>query len=412
MDETSTIASTIVQPRDNSRSYSILMINHHRRSKSFFRSHAMARALVNRGHQVTQIVIADRRKWGIAEYDWAGVRTIETPDLLWGRGRSGWDPWNALNRIRVLFKDSMQYDLIHCFETRPATIYPVLFYNNARGLPLIIDWVDWWGRGGIVDELRPWLWRILFGWVETFYEENFRKLANGSTVISTSLAIRAKELGVPEKTIRVVTGGTDTDLFKPLSVNDCRKAVGISDDMKVVGFSSFDSFLDIEEVFRAIKTISKKFPTVRLLLTGNVTKKVIKMVNNHAIDELVINAGLVPYRELPIYLACVDVFVLPLAETVYNRGRWPNKFSEFLSMGRPIVSNPVGDAGSFIEDNKTGILCSFSSQGFSAAIERLFEEEDLAIELGKNARQAAINELDWRILIKRVESLYIDTLGY
>jgi hypothetical protein len=61
----------------------ILMITHHRRFKSRPRSHAMAKYLVQRGHKVSLIVIADHRKVGIVESEWDGVRMIETPDLLW-----------------------------------------------------------------------------------------------------------------------------------------------------------------------------------------------------------------------------------------------------------------------------------------------------------------------------------------
>ena len=115
----------------------ILMINHHRRLKSHARSHAMAKYLVQRGHKVSLIAIADHRKVGIVESEWDGVRMIETPDLLWGRLRSGWDPWDLLNRLIYLGQDKGPYDLVHCFETRPATmsfltVLPALVAKKIR----------------------------------------------------------------------------------------------------------------------------------------------------------------------------------------------------------------------------------------------------------------------------------------
>ena len=133
----------------------ILMVTHHRRFKSRPRSHAMAKHLVQRGHKVTLIVIADQRKFGVVNSEWDGVQVIETPDLLWGQLRSGWDPWDLLNRILYLSHNHEHFDLIHCFETRPATIYPALLYSRRHDIPLVTDWNDWWGRGGLIDEVRP-----------------------------------------------------------------------------------------------------------------------------------------------------------------------------------------------------------------------------------------------------------------
>ena len=88
----------------------------------------MAKNLVLRGHKVILVVISEQRRLGVEETQWDGVRVIETPDMLWGRLRSGWDMWDILNRIIFLKQEKERYDLIHCFETRPATIYPALFY--------------------------------------------------------------------------------------------------------------------------------------------------------------------------------------------------------------------------------------------------------------------------------------------
>ena len=96
----------------------------------------MAKYLVQNGHNVTLMLIADKRKFGIKESEWDGVHIIETPDLLWGRLRSGWDLWDLLNRIGYLNNDKGPYDLVHCFETRPATIYPALQYCQKHKIPL------------------------------------------------------------------------------------------------------------------------------------------------------------------------------------------------------------------------------------------------------------------------------------
>jgi len=138
------------------RPLNVLMINHHRRSKvnCVNRSLAMARYLARRGHQVTLLTTADHRKARIVESHEDGVHIAEIPDLLWGNLRSGWDPWSALNRILYLLRCEKDFDLIHLFESRPAVIHPTQVYRLKRPLPLIIDWVDGIGRGGILEVRR------------------------------------------------------------------------------------------------------------------------------------------------------------------------------------------------------------------------------------------------------------------
>jgi glycosyltransferase involved in cell wall biosynthesis len=386
------------------------MVSHHRKFKAFARSHAIARYLVQKGHKVTLMLTADTRKFGIVESMWDDVRIIETPDLLWGRTRSGWDIWNLFNRISFLSRNQEQYDLIHCFETRPASIYSVLHYNKARHLPLVIDWNDWWGRGGLVQVNRPWWWRVFLSKLETYYEEHFRTIAQGTTTISTPLARRAEELGVPKKYIRVVPGGVNPDLFYPIPRDVCRKKIGITPDAKIIAFSSLDSHLDLDIFLNSISKLVPKYPNIQLLITGYVNPKIHFLFSKYRLLERTFFSGFVPYEELPTYLGSADVFVMPLADTIYNQGRWPNKICEYMAMGIPTVSNPVGDIKDLFERKMVGLLCQYSVEGFSSSIESLFTDAELSNKLGNNARIAAVKDYDWRVLIRRVEGLYSDIL--
>ncbi len=289
----------------------ILMLTHHRRFKVRFRSHAMARCLAERGHEVCEVCIADTRRAGIVESEWDGVRLLETPDLLWGRGRSGWDPWDMVNRLAYFNRERQSFDLIHCFETRPVTIYPALAYQRQHAIPIITDWVDWWGRGGIIDELRPRWYRLLFGGLETYYEEAFRTAADGLTVISSALAERARKLGVPDERICHVPGGTFAEEFPRHSREECRRHVGLPESIPILAFSSLDSFLDIEFIMQAFRLVVEKYPNALLLVTGKTPADVAILAERYQVQGNVRLTGFVPFEELSWYLGCADVFVLP-----------------------------------------------------------------------------------------------------
>lgn len=388
----------------------ILMITHHRRHKAFGRSFAMAKQLVRRGHSVTLVVIAEERRLGITVSDWDGVRTIETPDLLWGRLRSGWDPWDLINRIAYLAREKTPYDLIHCFETRPATIYPALYYSGRNQTTLLTDWNDWFGHGGLIDVLRPRWYRTLFGWLETYYEESFRSSAQGLTVISSALATRAKGLGVSQDRICQISGGTFPELFLSRTKEECRHKTGFGTTEPVIGYSSNDMHIDLDIVMAALAAVAERFPSVKLMITGKPGAQVLNLARSHGVEKNIALTGFLPMNELPWYLGTADVFVLPFPETAYNVGRWPNKIGDYMSLGRPTVSNPTGDIRTLFERHEIGLLSVWDPKDFAAKIVFLLEHPEVANSLGENARKTATKEFDWQILVRKLEEFYMKTI--
>jgi len=56
---------------------------------AFFHAYHQARHLVRRGHQVTLLSIAPEARTSFHQFEAAGVRIVETPDLLRGQARTG-----------------------------------------------------------------------------------------------------------------------------------------------------------------------------------------------------------------------------------------------------------------------------------------------------------------------------------
>jgi glycosyltransferase involved in cell wall biosynthesis len=388
----------------------VLMIVHHRKYRNTTRAQVIARHLVQRGHNITLLVTADHRRFGIVQSEWDGVRVIEAPDLLWGRLRSGWDPWNLTWRIGYLSKDSSPYDLVHCFETRPATIYPALYYCNRNHKVFLTDWIDWIGRGGLITVNRPKWYGPLFGRFETYYEEAFRARAAGLTVIASALAERAVGLGVHPERICHLPNGTLPDLFLPRSVEECRQRIGLPAHDPIIGYSSSDTHLDLEIVMASLAVVAQKHPNIRLLLTGLVKQAVVDLARAHGVERYLHPVGFLPYEELPWYLGCADLFLLPFPDTIYNRGRWPNKIGEYMSIGRPTVSNPSGDIRYLFDQHHIGLLANSDPRDFADKILTLLENPCLARQLGANARSVAEGQMSWPILIKRLEAFYFQIL--
>lgn len=386
----------------------ILLICHHRRFKTTLRSDAIARQLARRGYDVTLMCISNTARLLVHEQHEGGVLYVETPDLLPGRLRSGWDPWDIIRRISYL--RGKKYDLIHAFETRPATIYPVMSYLKKTKTPLVIDWNDWWGRGGLISELRPRWYQWLFGSLETYYEEHFRPLADTLTVISSGLVERAVSLGIKRECIFKIRGGCNPLLFQPADRLQFRNEFGIPIDKIVVGFSAADVTMDSDLALKTLKSVKELHPEVMMMMTGNKPTHLDNLASRLGIQDNFMHLGFLPYEDLPKALSCADIFILPFRNTPANRGRWPHKITDYMCLERPTVTNPVGEMKLLFNEERIGLLADENPDAMAEQISILIKNPAMSVELGKNARRVAETKLSWDKTIDGLEQAYADTI--
>ncbi|MCL4460032.1 MAG: glycosyltransferase family 4 protein [Chloroflexi bacterium] len=382
----------------------ILMLNHNVVWRStFYRCFNFAKQLVRRGHELTVVTISPIRRMGFKEYFQDGVKIVESPDTLWGIMRTGWDPWDTLMRLLRLRHEP--YDLVHGFDCRPVVIFPSLFTKNKWGIPFVSDWADWWGKGGVIEERPNKLIKIFFGAVETYFEEGFRHKADALTVISTALRERARGLGIPAERILHLPGGSDVETWIPLPKDKVRAEVGLSPDDKVAAFSGFVHY-DLELVLRSFGKVCQTFPKARLILTGQSSPLTGKIGREMDIVDNIMDLGIVPYQEVGKYVSCADVCLLPFANKIANIGRWPNKVGDYMALGQPIVSNPVGDIKTLFESERIGLLAQDNAEDFAAKIVQLLDDPHLAAEMGENARRVALEKYSYEQLARRLENYY------
>ena len=377
----------------------ILIIHHRENIPGTLRPDLLGRELGKRGNKVTIIGTSEKRKFKIAKKITDDVETIEMPDLFWNGLRRGFDPWNTFRR--VLFLINKEFDIVHAFDSRPNVILPALFLKYTKGIPLVLDWADWWGRNGTISKRSGRLFRYTLGWLEVFFEEKFRKFADGSTVVSTALRERLQGLGYTKK-ILISHHGCDVERIKPIEKSTARKKLGFDESSYILGYLGNIFCTDAELLFEAVGMISKKYKLTLLLIGRNINPL------RQKVPTFVKNTGSVDYRTILNYVASCDVCLLPLKRDVANNGRWPSKMNDYLQLGKPIVSTPVGDLQRIFSEKHIGLLADDTPQEFAKGIFRVLENRALADELGRNGRRYAEEELDWRILAHRLNNFYTE----
>ncbi len=383
----------------------ILMLNHNIKWRgTFFRAFHFAKCLVQRGHTVTLLTISPTRRLRCSRETVEGVRVIETPDLLWGQARTGWDLYNTLWRITSLVKTG-PYDVVHGFDCRPVVIFPALVLKKTRAVPFVSDWADWWGRGGIIES-RQKLLNYLLGPVETFFEGHFRYEAHCVTVTSIALRDRAVALGIPRDRVLYIPSGSDVKTIQPLPKGEMRKALGLPIDAKIIEFVGFINY-DFDLIVNSFPLITRRFPDVLLLLVGQKYPLTAQLFKQASLRHNVREVGIVPFQELPKYLACADVLLLPFTDKICNIGRGPIKLGDYMAAGRPIVSQPVGDLRHiFTSEMPFGILTDSNPSSFAEAVCSLLAHPERAACYGRNARMLAERFYSWDRSAGMLEDLY------
>jgi glycosyltransferase involved in cell wall biosynthesis len=378
----------------------ILLLNHNVAwsGGTFLRAFHIGHHLALRGHEVDLVSISPAKRWAF-ECEKRGRLLIHgSPDLFWGRGRTGWDPWDTLRRI--LRTRSGNWNLVHAFDSRPAVILPALV-TRARSVPLVLDWADWWGRGGTIDErATPYIVRKLVEPLETYFEEHFRTKADGTTVISRALEERAIALGVKPESILRMPQGSDVENVVPLSRSLCRQRFGLSENVPIIGYLGALLRGDADLLFNGLRALQQLSPSVRLLLIG---RSKLKVPENPAI----LATGFVSQEDMAAYMGACDLMVLPSKDTIASRGRWPSKINDYLAAGRAIVATQVGDVADLFRRYEIGLATRPDPESFAQGIFEILSDPERRERMGHCAREVAVGELAWPKLVDRLEAFYV-----
>jgi glycosyltransferase involved in cell wall biosynthesis len=376
---------------------------------TYWRAYHLGRYLARKGHSLTLMATARQGRSGMRVSRQQGITLVQSPDLFSGALRSGWDPWNTLNRINWLRGQS--FDLIHAFESRPTVIFPALSLKKRLKIPLVLDWADWFGRGGSVEERPNPLVRAALRPVETYFEEHYRTRAEGTTVICSLLREKALQLGVSAGSVLLLPNGADTDRFSQMEISTARKAMNIDPEARVIGYVGTIFKRDAALMAAAFDRVSEKFENLRLIIAGYCPFDLRPLVQR---PESVIQTGYLDDRDLNATLAASDLFWLPLSDSNANRGRFPLKFTDYLASGRPIVATQVGDVAGIMAEERVGLTSTPEAEAFAQQTMRLLDDPGLRKELGLGARHLAETRFNWDTITERLLAFYRslpDTLG-
>jgi glycosyltransferase involved in cell wall biosynthesis len=92
-----------------------------------------------------------------------------------------------------------------------------------------------------------------------------------------------------------------------------------------------------------------------------------------------------------------SALLLPLADELNSRARFPTKLGEYLSSGTPVVASARGELLAYLKDGESVFLAGEGgAETFGRRIADVYRDPAAAAEVGENGREVAVAAFDYR----------------
>lgn len=214
--------------------------------------------------------------------------------------------------------------------------------------------------------------------------------------VSSWLADYAADQGVARERIHVLPNGVDPQQFHPaVSGGDIHYRHELADKI-VVGFVGRPRpWHDLETLLTAVSYLRQTDNRYHLLLVGQMPDEIEQQLADHGLSDAATVTGPVPHRDVPVYIAAMDIAVSPhrsLEHFYYS----PLKLFEYLACGTATIAANAGQQGAIIRPGDTGYLYPpGNSRVLAAYIRKLANDPELRRDMGWRGAEYVLQTHTW-----------------
>ncbi|ABN58317.1 MULTISPECIES: glycosyltransferase [Methanoculleus] len=280
--------------------------------------------------------------------------------------------------------------------------YAVGRSTHSRGIPTVYDIADDLPEMVRTSPQIPSFMRSTCGWVG-------KAILNWSIRTSERVTITTESLcqtyDIPCEKWELLPNGVDIELFSPRPCGHIKEKYGLEDSFVVGHVGVLREWLDLEPLFIAIRELASK-SNVKLLIVGGGAgyDKTVEMARDLGIQEHTVFTGTVPYSQVPEYISCMNVGVIPFKQDNVSNNSLPLKLFEYMACGIPVISTHVdaiekgfGQTVRFVSDVNEYV------QG----IMELYQDPKLCSRLGAEGSRIVADEYQWAAIAKKLDRILI-----
>jgi glycosyltransferase involved in cell wall biosynthesis len=168
--------------------------------------------------------------------------------------------------------------------------------------------------------------------------------------------------------------------------------------------------LDMAELAAALAAIHTARPAARLLVVGRgengEERELLALADRAGFAPMLDYRGWLEPAVIPATLAAARIALVPARDTLINRARCSAKLLELMGAGLAVIASDVGEARSFVQPERSGLLVPPGDPGaLAAAALRLLDDAALRERLAAGAGAAAAS-FSWDHLAPLAEQAY------
>ena len=193
--------------------------------------------------------------------------------------------------------------------------------------------------------------------------------ADGVTCVSHLLANFIGSKYGRKEPILVLHNAARTDLFYSRDRRACRTQLGLPEQSIIIGAAgALDKSRGVDTLFRAFKFLTKKNPSIHLVLAGP-RSRLRKIPTEPMIHDL----GTLPLEKVPVLLNALDVAVICNRDSAFGRYCFPQKAYEIIACHVPLVAAAVGSMNELLAEYPQCLYEPENSDSLARAIESQLE---------------------------------------
>jgi glycosyltransferase involved in cell wall biosynthesis len=246
-----------------------------------------------------------------------------------------------------------------------------------------------------------------------FYRTLGRPVVRDGIIIPRSRSARKHLLDyhVPEERIGpVVHSGVDTTLFKPMDQAECRRAMGLETDRRVILTAGrFDHIKGLDIIIRAMQQVKKEAPDSLLVLqgAGSELDSLRQLVRELDLESNVtFISQTFPHARMPVLLNCADMVAITSRVDLF-----PFVAIEAIACGVPLISSFERGIKMDILDQGAGIGIPKAPTEMGRDIASIIRDDALLRRIGEKGRELAMAEFDFNVSAERLISIYGGSAG-
>jgi|LakMenEpi03Aug12_release.lakeMendotaPanAssembly.Ray.scaffolds.fasta_scaffold00009_126 glycosyltransferase involved in cell wall biosynthesis len=154
----------------------------------------------------------------------------------------------------------------------------------------------------------------------------------------------------------------------------------------------------VDYLVRAVHLLVTEFQRTDLQVIivggGPAVDELKALVKSLGLWELFYFSGMIPFSEVPAYIAAFDICSTPDPSNSYNDSCTTIKTMEYMALGKPVVCfetseniKTAGDAALYAKNNDV--------KQYAALMDRLMDNTDLREKMGQIGRSRVLNGLTW-----------------